>query len=78
MGLWNGFHRIYLVSGSLFGVYSVVHNTYLWLCRKYNRDVVFGAMPPLATKWISIFVMFHLASFALYIFSGRCPFLPFQ
>jgi membrane protein involved in D-alanine export len=74
MGLWNGFQGIYIISGSIFGLYSVVHNTYIVQCRKKQRDVVFGNMDPAAVKWISIFLMFNLSCFALYIFSGRCPF----
>ncbi len=74
MGLWNGFQGIYIISGSIFGIYSVVHNTYVVQCRKKQRDVVFGNMNPVLVKCISIFLMFNLTCFALYIFSGRCPF----
>ena len=74
MGLWNGFLANYIISGSIFGIYSVVHNTYLVQCRKKQRDVIFGKMGPIAVKCISIFLMFNLTCFALYIFSGRCHF----
>lgn len=74
MGAWNGFQGIYIISGSIFGIYSVVHNTYVVQCRKKQRDVVFGHMDPMLVKCISIFLMFNLTCFALYIFSGRCPF----
>jgi membrane protein involved in D-alanine export len=74
MGLWNGFQGIYLISGSIFGFYSVVHNTYLVQCRKKQRDVVFGDLSPAIVKVISIFLMFNLSCFALYVFSGRCPY----
>jgi len=74
MGCWNGFSRNFILSGFLFGMYSVVHNTYVIQCKKKGRDVVFGNLPPAAVKWISIFIVFNLTAFALYIFSGRSPF----
>lgn len=73
MGCWNGFKFHYIFSGFLFGLYSVVHNIYLTECKKKQRDVFFGNLNPGAVKAISIFVMIHLVSIALYIFSGRCP-----
>ncbi len=78
MGLWNGFHRVYLVSGSLFGLYSVVHNTYVYQCRKRGRDLLFGTLSPLVVRGISVLLMFNFAAFALYVFSGRFPFLPLK
>ena len=74
MGLWNGFQGIYVISGSILGLYSVIHNTYVVQCRKKQRDVVFGNLDPVLIKCISIFIMFNLTCFALYIFSGRCPY----
>lgn len=73
MGCWNGFKFHYILSGFLFGVFSAVHNTYLIQCKKKGKDVFFGNMNPLAVKIISIIIMFNIVSFALYIFSGRCP-----
>ena len=73
MGCWNGFNFRYILSGFLFGVFSAVHNSYVYLCKKNGRDVFFGKLPPLAVKIISIFIMFNLVAIALYIFSGRCP-----
>jgi membrane protein involved in D-alanine export len=73
MGCWNGFKSYYILSGFLFGLYSVVHNTYVVECKKKGRDVVFGNMDPRAIKVISIFIMFNLVAIALYIFSGKCP-----
>jgi len=75
MGCWNGFKFNFILSGFIFGVYSALHNTYLVQCRKADRDVVFGNLNPVFVKYLSIFIMFNLAAFALYIFSGRCPFL---
>lgn len=75
MGLWNGFKSNYILSGVLFGVYSVVHNTYVVRSRQAGRDIVFGSLNEVAVKWISVFLMFNLACIALYVFSGRCPLL---
>lgn len=75
MGCWNGFKFNYILSGLLFGVYAVVHNTYVMKCKKAGKDIVFSDMNPLLIKGISIFIMFNLAAFAIYIFSGRCPFI---
>lgn len=73
MGCWNGFKFHFMLSGLLFGIYSAVHNTYVMQCRKKEKDVVFGNLNPVAVKWISISLTFHLVAVALYIFSGRCP-----
>ncbi|HXB12520.1 MAG TPA: MBOAT family O-acyltransferase, partial [Bacteroidia bacterium] len=75
MGFWNGFKGYLIISGCIFAVYSVVHNTYDYYCRKNGRDIVFGKLPPMAIKVLSIFIMFNLACFALYVFSGKFPFI---
>jgi membrane protein involved in D-alanine export len=75
MGCWNGFKTNFMLSGLIFGIYSAIHNSYVMACKKADRDVVFGAMNQRMVKYISIFMMLNLAAFALYIFSGRCPFL---
>ena len=75
MGFWNGFEKHYIVSGMLFGVYSVVHNSYIFNCKKKQKDIFFGNTPPWLVKAISIFIMFNAVCFALYIFSGAFPFL---
>lgn len=72
MGCWNGFRFYYILSGSLFGIFSVVHNTYIIQCKYKGKDVFFGKLNPIAVKIISIFFMINLVAFALYIFSGRC------
>jgi len=73
MGCWNGFHINFILSGLLFGLYSAVHNTYIYMCRKKGRDVVFGKMSPVVVRVLSIFIVLNLAAVALYIFSGYCP-----
>ncbi|NUM50338.1 MAG: D-alanyl transfer protein [Flavobacteriales bacterium] len=72
MGCWNGFSLNFILSGVLFAIYSAVYNTYIYYCKKYNRDIVFGNMNSSIVKYLSIFIMFHLAAFSLYIFSGYC------
>lgn len=70
MGAWNGFKKQYLISGALFGIYSVVHNTYVYRAKQSGR----GLPPPTPLKlWLSRILMVHLAALALLIFSG----LPF-
>ena len=75
MGCWNGFQKNFIISGILFGIYSVVHNSYLHYCKKKKRDIVFGNLNESVVKWISIFIMINFAAFSIYIFSGRCPFI---
>jgi membrane protein involved in D-alanine export len=75
MGCWNGFKSYFIISGALFGLYSVVHNSYLMQCRKKGKDIVFGKMNPQLVRGISIFIMFNLVCFALYVFSGKFPFI---
>ncbi len=71
MGIWNGFEANFILSGMLYGLYSVVHNTYAIECRKRDKDIVFGNMNPKAVRYVSMFVMFNLICVALYLFSGR-------
>jgi membrane protein involved in D-alanine export len=75
MGCWNGFERHFIISGMLFGLISVVHNTYSIQCKKKQKDIIFGKIPDFWVKWISIFIMWNVVAFALYIFSGKAPFL---
>jgi len=75
MGCWNGFKLNYILSGLLFGIFSAIHSTYVFQCKKRGKDIFFGGINPKAIKVISIFFMFNIVAFALYIFSGRCPFL---
>ena len=71
MGLWNGITVYYVVSGMLFGLFSVIHNYYFYLCQKNKRDVFFGSLNPKFVRLISIFIMFNAVAFAIYIFSGK-------
>lgn len=72
MGCWNGIEAHYIVSGALFGLYSVGYNSYQHQSRKHTWNF-WGSTPAWIVKGLSIFVMVHLACFALYIFSGRSP-----
>lgn len=71
MGFWNGITVYYVASGMLFGLYSVIHNYYFYLCQKNKRDVFFGTMNPKLIRIISIFILFNAVAFAIYIFSGK-------
>ena len=75
MGCWNGFQLNFVLSGMLFGVYSVGHNSYIYQCKKQKKDVVFGDINEGVKKWISVILFLHLAAFSIYIFSGRAPFI---
>lgn len=66
MGLWNGPRKQYILSGALFGLYSAVHNTYVF--RQKQKGVVPKQTP--LKLWLSRLVMLHLAALALLIFSG--------
>lgn len=74
MGCWNGLEAHYIVSGSLFGLYSVGYNSYQHQNRKHKRNF-WGSTPAWAVRALSIFIMLQLTCFALYIFSGRFPYL---
>ena len=71
MGFWNGFEPHYFVSGVLFGVFSLVHNYYVYLCKKNKKDVFFGTLNPKLVTLISIVFMFNAVAFSIYIFSGK-------
>ena len=75
MGLWNGHRWYYILSGCLFGVYSVVHNTYVYYSAKKGRDIAFGSLSPKLVRVLSVFIMFNMSCLALYVFSGRMHFL---
>lgn len=74
MGCWNGLEVHYIVSGALFGVYSAVYNSYQHGKRKRGKDI-WGNLPAWAVKYLSMAIMINLGAFALYIFSGRFPFI---
>ncbi len=71
MGFWNGFELHYIVSGMLFGLYSVIHNYYVYKCKRTKKDVFFGKLNPKYIKLISIVIMFNAVAFSIYIFSGK-------
>lgn len=71
MGFWNGISVYYVASGMLFGLYSVIHNYYFYLCQKNKRDVFFGKMNSKWVRILSIFILFNAVAFAIYIFSGK-------
>ncbi len=71
MGCWNGLQHNYIWSGSIFGLYSVIHNTYLIECKKKDNDILFGKLNPKWVQLISTLVMICAAVFAIYVFSGR-------
>ncbi|EYU15614.1 MBOAT family O-acyltransferase [Photorhabdus aegyptia] len=68
MGIWNGLELNYIISGALFGSYSVMHNCLI----NYTRDKG-NITNILNTKIISFFgrlTTLTLICFSLYIFSG--------
>jgi membrane protein involved in D-alanine export len=71
MGFWNGFELHYVVSGMLFGLFSMGHNYYQHKCKVKGKDIVFGKMNPKLVRIISIFLMINSVAFAIYIFSGK-------
>jgi len=71
MGFWNGFKLHYILSGMLFGLYSVAHNYYIYKCKVAGKDVIFGQLNPVLVKIISIILMFNSVAFAIYLFSGK-------
>ena len=71
MGFWNGFKLHYILSGVLFGLYSMGHNYYFYKCKKNKRDVIFGNLHPIMVRSISIFLMINSVAVAIYIFSGK-------
>ena len=75
MGFWNGFELHYILSGMLFGLFSITHNYYIYLCKKKGKDVFFGKLHPGMIKVISIFLMFNSVAFAIYLFSGKLSYL---
>ena len=71
MGFWNGFELHYILSGMLFGLYAVIHNYYVYRCKKSKRDILFDGMKPWVIRTISLFLMFNSVAFAIYLFSGK-------
>jgi len=74
MGCWNGFAKQYIISGSLFGIYSVIYNTYKYYNNQKTHDIFFRGLPQPVVKLLSIFIMGNAVAFSIYIFSGRALF----
>lgn len=72
MGFWNGFQLNYIISGGLFGVFSVTHHSYKILLGGKRYDL-FTLLPDVISANLKRFLMFHAASFSLYIFNGQFP-----
>lgn len=69
MGIWNGVQLKYIVSGVLFGSYSVMHNSLVYYSSRFGSLQLF-----LSKRWVGVLgrvVTLSLACFALYVFSGR-------
>lgn len=71
MGFWNGFEIHFILSGALFGLYSVIHNYYEYQCKKKKKDVLFGKLNKKIVSFISIFIMLNVVAISIYIFSGK-------
>jgi len=71
MGFWNGFELHYIVSGMMFGCYSVIHNYYIYRCKKAKKDILFGKLDSKYVRIISIVIMFNAVAVAIYTFSSK-------
>jgi membrane protein involved in D-alanine export len=71
MGCWNGFELNYVLSGILFGIYSVIYNYYNFKSKQKGRDVLFGNLNPKLIRIISIFILFNAVAFSIYVFSVK-------
>ncbi len=69
MGCWNGLKWHYLLSGSLFGIYSVVYNSYVFRSKQQGATDLISRSKN--WRYLSIFVTVNLCCLALYVFSGR-------
>lgn len=71
MGVWNGLALHYVVSGLMFGAYSVGHNLLVQHARTRPALQAFLARRPV--QWAGWALTLILAALALYVFSGRSP-----
>ncbi len=69
MGIWNGPHIRYIVSGTLFGLYSVGHNCLVNYAKQNNK--LKQIMDIFAVGILGRVVTLMLAALSLYVFSGR-------
>ena len=70
MGIWNGISMNYVVSGVMFGFYSVIYNLMLAYKNKPIMAFMFGSA---MICYIGRVFNLVLVMLALYIFSGRGP-----
>ncbi|CAJ50598.1 membrane-bound O-acyltransferase [Bordetella avium] len=71
MGIWNGLNWHYVISGIMFGTYSVAHNLLVNAARTRPALAAW-----LAIGWVKFsgrVITLILAALALYVFSGRSP-----
>ena len=70
MGCWNGLKAHYLISGALFGSYSVVYNSWVYWCKTRGRTPQLMGGSGIG-RWAAIFLTVNACCLALYIFGGR-------
>jgi membrane protein involved in D-alanine export len=71
MGVWNGLSLHYIVSGLMFGAYSVGHNLLINAAR--TRPALQAALAQPVMRFLGRVLTLILAALALYVFSGRSP-----
>ena len=71
MGAWNGLSWRYIVSGMMFGAYSVGHNLLINAAR--TRPALQARLALPAMRFAGRVLTLVLAALALYVFSGRSP-----
>lgn len=71
MGIWNGLSLHYVVSGMMFGAYSVGHNLLVNAAR--TRPALAAWLARGWVKFAGRVLTLILAALALYVFSGRSP-----
>ena len=69
MGLWNGVEVHYILSGVIFALLSIIHNSYTTYAKQGASWAVFPTGK--LGRVLSTLLTFHGAVFALFIFSGR-------
>lgn len=72
MGCWNGFQFAFIISGALFGLYSVIHNTWVVEQRRRNK-VFFLSGDGVLERVLSAIITLNAVCFSLYIFGGHSP-----
>ena len=71
MGVWNGLSLHYIVSGMMFGAYSVGHNLLVHAAK--TRPGLARVLASRSMQWLGRVTTLVLAALALYVFSGRSP-----